>query len=73
MLLCLIEAYAALAEFGGRLAESFETAYFWMKASAAWPFLIPIPLHFILVLTEQSKLLKSKLTYLLLYPMRQSG
>jgi PAS domain S-box-containing protein len=47
-------------------ANSYQEAYFWTKTDVAWPFLIALFLQFTLVFT-QSKFLKSRLTYLLLY------
>ncbi|MFQ6101933.1 MAG: PAS domain S-box protein [Anaerolineae bacterium] len=65
--LCLSYAYLVFIEFEYLTAESFETAYFCQKAGAFWPFAMSISLHFALVLTEQSKLLRNRFTYPLIY------
>ncbi len=67
MLFYLSTAYLAFTEFGYRQADTFETAYFWIKASAFWAVAPSFLLHFALVFTEQSKLLNNKLTYLIIY------
>ncbi len=64
---CLLAAYLSFTEFGLRQADSFETAYFWLKASAFWPIILPALLHFALAFTEQSRLLSNRSTYVLLY------
>jgi uncharacterized membrane protein YfcA len=66
-LLCLSAAYLAFVEFQFRQAESFATAYLWLKASALWAFVLPLELHFVLLFTERTKLLENRLTYLVLY------
>jgi diguanylate cyclase (GGDEF)-like protein/PAS domain S-box-containing protein len=66
-LLCLSGAYLAFAEFEFRQAESFATAYFWLKVGALWGFVLPLELHFVLLFTERPKLLKNRLTYFVLY------
>jgi hypothetical protein len=57
----------ALIEFGYRNAGNFETAYFWVKINFSWYFVVSLLLHFTLILTEKSKLLKKKLTYVIIY------
>jgi len=67
LLLCLIEAYIAFTEFQVRQSYNFETAYLWLRIGAFWPLIVPVIIHFLLIFMEKSKLLKSKLTYFLLY------
>jgi PAS domain S-box-containing protein len=64
---CLSLAWWAFTEFGYRQADNAHTAYWWIKAGALWPFAISLLLHFVLVLTAQSRLLENRLTYLLIY------
>lgn len=66
-LLCLSAAYLAFAEFQFRQAESFATAYFWLKAGALWGFVLTLELHFVLLFTERPKLFENRRTYLVLY------
>ncbi len=67
MLLCLSLALWSFAEFGYRQADNLETAYFWLKLSDLSFIVSPVLLHFVLVFTREWRLLRSKLTYLLLY------
>jgi len=48
------------------LSPNFATAYFWNKIEETWPFFVAATFNFVLVFT-QSKWLKSKLGYLILY------
>jgi PAS domain S-box-containing protein len=66
-LYCLAGSLASFTEFAYRQAESFATALFWLRASFPWIFSLPLELHFVMLLTESTKLLKRKSTYLLLY------
>lgn len=66
--LCLSLAFFwAIIEFGYRFAINYNTALFWLKINILWYFVISLLLHFILLLTENSKLLKNKITYFLMY------
>jgi hypothetical protein len=65
-LFCLLAGSSSFTEFGYRQAESFATAYFWLRAGFVWIFLMPLELHFVLLFTEK-KVLESKLAYFLLY------
>jgi len=67
ILLCLSLALWSFAEFGYRQADNLETAYFWLKLSDLSFIVAPVLLHFVLVFTQERKLLRNKLTYLLLY------
>ncbi len=67
LIYCLSAAYYAFTEFGYRQAESVDTAYFWWKVGAFWPFTVSLILHFTLIFTEKSQLLKGKFTYFLIY------
>ena len=64
---CLSAACASFAEFGYRQAESFATAYFWLRAGFLWAFMMPLELHFVLLFSEKTKVLENRLTYFLLY------
>lgn len=68
VLICFSLAFFwAIIEFGYRNATSYEGAYFWTKINVLWYFVISFILHFVLILTENKKLLKNKLTYFLIY------
>jgi PAS domain S-box-containing protein len=67
MLLCLFNAYASFVDFEFRRAHNYETALFWARAGAFWWVIIPLLLHFVLIFTEHAKLLKKKITYILMY------
>jgi len=67
LLFCLMGAYMAFTEFGYRQAETFDAAFLWLRASFLWTFILPLELHFVLLVVEPRKLLESKVTYLLLY------
>ncbi len=67
MIFCLSQAYWAVTEFGYRSATDFHIAAFWLKMNSLWPLTIVFLLHFVLVFTEQVKLLRNKLTYPLMY------
>jgi PAS domain S-box-containing protein len=47
-------------------SSNYETAYFWNKMGSMWPFFVVLVFNFALAFTE-SKWLKYKLTYLVLY------
>jgi PAS domain S-box-containing protein len=66
-LYCWAGSFASFAEFGYRQAESFTTASFWLRVSSLALLAAPFEVHFVLCLTKKTKLLESKLTYLLLY------
>lgn len=59
--------YWSFAEFMLRQADTFETAYLWLKISSFWPFIIALLFHFGLIFAERQKLLSNKLAYLLIY------
>jgi len=68
MLLCLTLALSwAIIEFGYRQANDFSTAYSWLKLNVAWYLTISFLLHFIILYTENKKLLERKITYLIIY------
>jgi len=68
VLTCLSFALSwALIEFGYRTASSFKAAFFWSKLNVAWYIVISLILHFTLILTNNVKLLRNKLTYFLIY------
>ena len=64
---CILLGYLALVEFGLREAPDASTVYTWFKIGALWPFAIVIYMHFALVFTKRAKILKKKITYVLLY------
>jgi PAS domain S-box-containing protein len=66
-LYCLAGSWASFAEFGYRQAESFTTALFWLRLSALALLSSSFEVHFLLYLTGKTRLLRSKLTCLLLY------
>jgi len=59
--------YLGFTEFMYRQADSYQSAYLWLKISAFWPFAVASLMHFILVFTEKESWLKNKLTYVLIY------
>ena len=66
--LCLSLAFCwALIEFGYRNAANFENAYFWIKFNFSWYFVVSLLLHFTLILTENIKLLRKKISYIFIY------
>ncbi len=65
--LCLSISFWAFTEFMLRQADTPETAYFWLKASAFWPLTVSLFNHFALVFSENKKLLANKLTYIIIY------
>ena len=67
MMLCTSAAYVVFTEFEYHNAFNSEIAHFWLKLSVFWPFVLSFILHFVLVFTEQTRLLKRKLTYLIIY------
>ncbi|MFX1512286.1 MAG: PAS domain S-box protein, partial [Promethearchaeota archaeon] len=67
LLLSISVACWTFIDFEFQTAESFERAQFWLSVSSLVIFVVPLLLHFILVLTEQKKLLNHQLTYLSLY------
>ena len=68
VLLCLSLALCwASIEFGYRSTDEFSIAYFWLKINVAWYIVISFLMHFTLIFTENSKLLRNKLTYVIIY------
>lgn len=67
MLLCSTIAYWAFAEYELRQATEVSEAQFWSHAIFIWPFAIALLFHFTLIFTRHKRLLKNKLTYILLY------
>jgi PAS domain S-box-containing protein len=64
---CVLLGYLALVECGLREAPDAAAVYTWFKIGALWPFAIVIYVHFSLVFTKKVKILKKKITYVLLY------
>lgn len=67
LLICLSAAYWAYSEAQLRQTGSYESAVFWLKFGSFWPIPIAFLLHFVLVFTEERRLLRNPLTYLLMY------
>ncbi len=65
-LTCIFVGFLAFVEFQYRQAETFQTAFFWLKISTLWPLVPSLLLHVSLIFTKSSYL-KNKLTYLLIY------
>ncbi len=65
-LTCIFVGFLAFIEFEYRQAETFQTAFFWLKISNLWPIVPSLLLHVSLIFTK-SPYLKNKLTYLLIY------
>jgi PAS domain S-box-containing protein len=66
-LLCVALGIMTLAEFGARQAPDSAAAFPWFKLGAVWPFIIVFLVHFVLIFTRKSSLLRNKMTYFLLY------
>lgn len=67
MLLSVIASFLAFMEFGNLQAKNTGIALLALKLTGLWPLGIALLFHFILVVTENSKLLRNKLTFLVLY------
>lgn len=67
MLLSVVASYLAFMEFGNLQAQNPNIALMALKLTGLWPIGVALLLHFVLVTTENSKLLKNKLPYLLIY------
>lgn len=66
-IICLLVAYLAFVEFGLRQSETISDAYFWLKASSLWPFMMPILMLIILEVTKRGNILKNKIFVILLF------
>ncbi len=66
-LLSLVVSLMALAEFSYRLAETPETAYFWLKFSVLWPLIPSIMLHISLIFTNRTNILKNPFSPAIIY------
>lgn len=64
--LSIFTGFLAFIEFEYRLAETVQTAFFWLKISTLWPLIPSLLLHISLVFTK-SGYLKNKLIYILIY------
>lgn len=62
----IMVGFLAFVEFQYRQAETLQTALFWLKISTLWPIVPSLLLHTSLIFTN-SRYLKNKLTYLLIY------
>lgn len=65
--LCFLVAYLSFVEFGLRQAETIYTAYYWLKATFLWPFLTPLLLTIVLVVTRRHNFLKNRLFLAILF------
>ena len=63
----LLTASWSFAKFEWRQAETFESAQFWIRAGAGWPMAVAAAMHLALLFTGQTRVLRSKVTYVLLY------
>ena len=50
--LCFLVAYLAFVNFSLRGAESYYTAYLWLKASVLWPLMTPVIFNIVLIATK---------------------
>ncbi|MDQ1327780.1 MAG: hypothetical protein QG641_1063 [Candidatus Poribacteria bacterium] len=67
-LLAFSLAIWSITEFGHRITASPEIASFFLKFSGfGWCFMVSFCLHFTLVFSKRSKLLKNALTYVIIY------
>ena len=57
--LCFLVAYLAFVNFSLRGAESYHTAYLWLKASVLWPLMTPVIFTIVLIATK-NPLLKNR-------------
>jgi len=67
MLLSVVASYLAFMEFGNLQAQNSNMALLALKLTGLWPIGVALLFHFVLVVTENSKLLKNKLPYLFIY------
>ncbi len=67
ILLSIIASYLAFMEFGNLQAKNPSLALLALRLTGLWPIGIALLFHFVMVVTENSKPLKNKLTYLLMY------
>lgn len=65
--LSLLVGFLAFIEFEYRNADLIETAIFYLKISSLWTLVPAILLNIFLVYTKRERLLKHKLTYILIY------
>lgn len=64
---CMLASYVAFTEFGYRQAGDAVTAFNWIKATSFRPLAFAVLIHFVLVFTEQQKLLRNTFTHILVY------
>jgi PAS domain S-box-containing protein len=64
---CVLLAWWSFGEAMQRQAPSVETAHFWAKLLAPWPFFVAIPCHMVVLLTEEKPGRKSPWLYALIY------
>ncbi len=60
-------SYMAFAEFALRISLSYEESAFWIRYLCFWPFSQSFQIHFCMILTQKTELLKKKFTYFLIY------
>ncbi|HEX3013139.1 MAG TPA: histidine kinase dimerization/phosphoacceptor domain -containing protein, partial [Methanobacterium sp.] len=66
-ILCILVGFLAFVEFEYRQGYSYQNAYYWLKISTLWPLVPSVLLHISLIFTNKTKILKNKLTYILVY------
>ena len=64
--LCFLVAYLSFVNFSLRNADSYQTAYLWLKASVLWPLMSPIVLTIVLT-TTKNQFSTNKLFLTLIY------
>jgi len=60
LIVCLSVTYWAFTEFMYRIAGDLETASIWMKIGAFWPLVLSVVLHFTLIFTQKTQILKKR-------------
>lgn len=67
LLFVLVIAYWAGTGFGFRQSDTLKEAILWLRMGGFWPLTYGFLLHFVLILTDKSRLLDHKAIYGLLY------
>ncbi|MGM0569007.1 MAG: ATP-binding protein [Elusimicrobiota bacterium] len=64
---CITLFFWAFAQFMRLQANDYKTACLWTKLNFLWPFVIASLMHMVLVFTEKNKIIRKKLTLVLIY------
>lgn len=67
MLFCLSYSSVCYSEFSMRHAESYATAYFWLKLTLLFPLALSFLFHFCLIFSKKSKNKSKKILFPLIY------